>query len=94
MRALSLRQPWADAVLFGGKTLENRVAWRNSHFRGSFLIHASKGMTRAEYDDVLRFLDERRIEWRPKPFADIVRGGIVGRACVVGTVAVASNAVA
>jgi hypothetical protein len=39
MKALSLIQPWADAVLFLGKTIENR-RW-NTNFRGRFLIHAS-----------------------------------------------------
>ncbi len=49
MKALSLRQPWAHAVLYYGKTLENR-RWSTT-FRGEFLIHAAKGMTRDEYDD-------------------------------------------
>ncbi len=39
MKALSLIQPWADAVLFLGKSIENR-RW-NASFRGRFLIHAS-----------------------------------------------------
>lgn len=85
-RGLSLRQPWCDAILYGGKRIENRVGWRTSHFRGPFLLHAAKGMTRDEYDDVLRFLDDRKIEWRPKPFGEIVRGGIVGAAHVGGVV--------
>lgn len=38
MKALSIRQPWAWAILHGGKDVENR-SWRTQH-RGSLLIHA------------------------------------------------------
>jgi hypothetical protein len=38
--ALSLKQPWAFAVLCLGKDVENRT-WR-SRFRGRVVIHASK----------------------------------------------------
>ncbi|MBI2043661.1 ASCH domain-containing protein [Candidatus Pacearchaeota archaeon] len=40
MKALSLKQPWAELVLGGKKKIELRK-W-NTHFRGRFLIHASK----------------------------------------------------
>lgn len=53
MKALSLRQPWANAVLHLGKTIENR-RW-NTSFRGEFLIHAATGMTDDEYDDAKSF---------------------------------------
>ena len=51
--ALSLRQPWAWLVVHGGKTLENRK-WR-THRRGPFIVHASKGMTVAEYEGAVAF---------------------------------------
>ena len=38
--ALSIQQPWAWAIVNGGKTIENRT-WR-TRFRGAFLIHASQ----------------------------------------------------
>ena len=38
MKALSIRQPWAYAVLMLGKNVENRT-WR-TEFRGRVLIHA------------------------------------------------------
>ena len=38
--ALSVRQPWAWALLFGGKDVENRT-WSTRH-RGRIWIHASK----------------------------------------------------
>lgn len=86
MKALSVRQPWVDAILYGGKRIENRD-WKNSNFRGEFLIHASKGMTREEYADVVDFMTARKeLAWRPKPIDQLVRGAIVGRAKVVGIV--------
>jgi len=40
MKALSLKQPFAELVVSGIKTIELR-RW-NTHFRGDFLIHSSK----------------------------------------------------
>lgn len=40
MKALSLKQPFAELILQGKKKIELR-RW-NTHFRGEFLIHASK----------------------------------------------------
>lgn len=40
MKALSLKQPWAELILRGKKKIEIRK-W-NTKFRGRFLIHASK----------------------------------------------------
>lgn len=40
MRALSIRQPWAWAIVQGLKDIENRT-W-NTKYRGPFLVHASK----------------------------------------------------
>lgn len=40
MKCLSLKQPYAELIVSGKKTIELR-AW-NTKFRGQFLIHASK----------------------------------------------------
>ncbi|MBI4150903.1 ASCH domain-containing protein [Candidatus Woesearchaeota archaeon] len=40
MKALSLKQPWAELVVSGKKTIETRT-W-NTSFRGTFLVHASR----------------------------------------------------
>lgn len=40
MKALSLKQPWAELVVSGKKKIELRK-W-NTCFRGEFLIHASR----------------------------------------------------
>ncbi|NYZ79855.1 ASCH domain-containing protein, partial [Candidatus Micrarchaeota archaeon] len=39
MKALSLRQPFAEYVVSGTKTIELRT-W-NTNFRGKFFVHAS-----------------------------------------------------
>ena len=84
MKALSVRQPWAWLILNAGKDIENRD-WSTT-FRGRFLIHASKGMTRDEYlggADLLAHID-RRI-FLP-PFEQLERGGIVGMATLADCV--------
>ncbi len=83
MKALSLRQPWAHAVLYGGKRIENRLAWKNSSFRGPFVIHAAKWMTRAEYDDARAFTGTMCTY--PDP-TKLVFGALVGRAYVVDVI--------
>lgn len=79
--ALSVRQPWAWAIVQGGKDVENR-AWRTSHpallFRGRVAIHASSVMTQREYkeaSDIIRILAGRC----PAP-------ALLERGCVVGSV--------
>lgn len=42
MKALSIQQPWATAIIHFGKDIENRT-WRTK-YRGRFLVHASKGV--------------------------------------------------
>ena len=39
MKAVSIRQPWAWAIIHAGKDIENRK-W-NTHLRGTFAVHAS-----------------------------------------------------
>jgi hypothetical protein len=95
MKALSIRQPWAWAILHAGKDVENRD-WqpRNPglHFRGEFLIHASGNMTRSEYEDFIAFAHDvsLRIPFPPGHtvplFGDLQRGGIVGKARVIDVV--------
>ena len=40
MKALSIKQPWAELILEGKKTIEIR-SWKTKH-RGYFIIHSSK----------------------------------------------------
>ncbi len=88
--ALSIRQPWAWSIINLAKDIENR-SWPTK-FRGRFLIHASKGMTRDDYEDGLltaRAASRLRpkIEDRIFPgLAGFERGGIVGVAEIVDCV--------
>ena len=90
MRALSIRQPWASLILKAGKNIENRD-WPTK-YRGRILIHAAKGMTRAEHEDAIAFAvaaikaDPRNADATKRTtlrdlgfaFDDMQRGGIVG----------------
>lgn len=40
MKCLSVRQPWADLIVYGERLIEIRC-WKN-YYRGPLLIHASK----------------------------------------------------
>ena len=75
MKALSIRQPWAWLILFGGKDIENRDWVTN--FRGRFLIHAAKGMEAHEYNSARDFLMDLIPVTLPRP-EDLPRGGVVG----------------
>ena len=72
MKALSILQPWAWAILNLGKDIENRH-WR-THFRGRFLIHTGKGFDSSGAE----WLASRFPGRVPPPHYD--RGGIVGSA--------------
>ncbi len=89
MKALSIRQPWAWLIVNGHKDIENRT-W-STRVRGEILVHASAGMTRAEYDDVEEMLwlgkgfqeaDAIRLPEREK----LKRGGIVGKVTIADCV--------
>ena len=77
--ALSVRQPWAWAIIHAGKDIENR-SWKHGNpglkFRGRVAIHAAKGMTRDEYEDGADWI--RRCGARCPHAADLWRGGIIG----------------
>ena len=84
MKALSIRQPWAWAIVHAGKDIENR-SWSTS-YRGPVLIHAAKGMTRDEYESFAGFY--RMVTGStclPAPSA-LNFGGIIGRAEIVDCV--------
>lgn len=84
MKALSIRQPWAWLILNAGKDIENRD-WP-TRFRGRFLIHASKGMTRDEYDYAFDPLWRMGATLQLPSFGELERGGIVGEADLVDCV--------
>jgi len=75
MYAISIRQPWAYAILFLGKDVENRK-WK-TNFRGRVLIHASKRFDNEGWEYILeRFPNFSGILAAQKDIAPM--GGIVG----------------
>lgn len=86
-KALSVRQPWAWAILFAGKDIENRSWQAVNHgltVRGEIAIHAAKGMTRQEYDDAAHFMASLGVECPPA--RDLWRGAVIGVVEVVDVV--------
>lgn len=73
MKALSVRQPWAWAILHAGKAHENRT-W-TARYRGPLLIHASATMTE---EDVADFTDALEADPRLRAAVDAA-GGITVR---------------
>lgn len=67
MKALTIRQPWAWAILHAGKGIENR-SWTTS-YRGPLAIHAA--VTYAAKAKLPRGV-------RPPPREDLPSGAIVG----------------
>lgn len=93
MRCLSVRQPWAWLLIFGGKNIENRD-WYTGH-RGPLAIHAAKGMTKVEYYSAIDFVSrfDRATAMRV-PYWDsprLVRGAIIGTVDQVDCVGVSDS---
>lgn len=90
--AISVRQPWAWGIIYGGKLLENRSAAAIKYMAplcGRRAIHAAKGMTRDEYESARDFMRELGVEC-PAP-AELQRGGIIGSVDVTGVVSESEN---
>ena len=68
MKCISLKQPYAELLARGKKTIETRK-W-NTNFRGPFLIHASKNVN-MEACSALGF-DENKL----------IKGAIIGKAFI------------
>ena len=73
MKALSIKQPWAWAIVNGPKFLENRT-W-DTKFRGRFLVHAGLKVDHAG----IEFCRKLHLKL-PESFET---GGIVGEATLV-----------
>lgn len=85
--ALSVRQPWAWAIIYAGKDMENRgwKRWKREwKHRGRIAIHAAAGMTRDEYLEAADFMAELGVKC-PTP-TELVRGGIIGSVEIVDNV--------
>lgn len=80
MKVITVRQPWAWAIIHGGKDVENRSRNIVGSYRGPVAIHAALAVT-DDYDLAKRTCDELVpvSEWdRP-----LHRGAIIGTVDVV-----------
>lgn len=85
--ALSVRQPWAWAIIHGGKDVENRgrrAINMGGMKPGRIAIHASKGMTREEYEGARRTMEKIGVDC-PRP-DQLMRGGVIGSVTVTDIV--------
>lgn len=85
--ALSIRQPWAWAIVHAGKDIENRSSFAVTKAPMKPLpisIHAAQGMTQAEYEDAVEFMARIGIAC-PRPDV-LVRGAVIGEAEVTAVV--------
>lgn len=94
MKALSIRQPWAFAILHSGKTVENR-SWPTK-YRGPLAIHAGVAVDTNINDEwidyILRSAMQRGMPHERLPrAADLPRGGIVGVVDVVDCISESSS---
>lgn len=87
--ALSVRQPWAWAIIHAGKHLENRSAASVKHMPrtpGMLLaIHAAKGMTRDEYESARHTMQRLCNVECPRPDA-LIRSAVIGFVRYVDTI--------
>jgi hypothetical protein len=75
MRALSIRQPWAELIILGHKTIEVRS--KRTHLRERVFIYA--GLNRIEPAEEARIAQEYGID-----VASLPRGVLVGSIDIVG----------
>jgi len=81
--ALSIRQPWAWAIIHAGKNIENRT-W-HTLYRGPVLVHASRG--RSSPDEwTAAFALVRKFGCFTKTPPDFPQGGIIGQVEIVDCV--------
>ena len=86
-KALSVRQPWAWAIIHAGKDVENRSWQAVNHglkMRGRIALHASSGLGKAEFEDARAFIESLGISCPPP--SDLERGGIIGSVEVIDVV--------
>jgi hypothetical protein len=87
--ALSIRQPWAWAILNAGKDIENR-SWSGVNpglrFRGRVAIHAAQGMTKGEYEDAREWIDATAYTIPCPDASALIRGAVCGAVTVTDVV--------
>ena len=84
MKAVSIHQPWAWAILFAGKNVENRT-WR-THHRGPLLVHAARSRRSYDQQDAALWPGLYGVEL--PAWEELTTGAILGVVEVVDCVAI------
>lgn len=83
MKTLSIRQPWAWAIIHTGKDVENRT-WKTK-LRGDFLVHASKKFDNEGYKWIKNNAKKLGLSNIPEK-KQFELGGIIGKVKLVDCV--------
>lgn len=76
MRALTVRQPWAWAIIHGGKNIENRT-WQTKH-RGDLAIHTAQQVDTAGVAVVAELSEPPLFPWPTDVNPTAVFGAVIG----------------
>src|SRR5690349_22078817 len=82
MKAISIRPPWAWAILHAGKDIENRT-WK-TNYRGPMAVHASGNMSRPYYEQAVEEIKKVAPRAKVPPFEEMARSAIVGVVEIAG----------
>ena len=58
-KGITVRQPWAYAIIHAGKTIENR-SWPTK-LRGTVAIHAGQALDHQTIDEFFELIDQRHL---------------------------------
>ena len=79
MRAITVRQPWAWAIVHGGKDIENRTRNIAGAYRGPVAIHAAQAEADNAPDDLwMRHATYYAPRVPPASPVNSVRGAVIG----------------
>jgi hypothetical protein len=84
MKALSIQQPWAWAILYFGKDIENRSWPLPKNIHGRILIHAGKKYDKDGKSYIKDMFGQRNPIYIPPH--ECLCGGIVGSVSIYGCV--------
>lgn len=83
-KAISVQQPWAWAIIHGGKDVENRT-WK-TNYRGPLLIHAGKTFDWQEYQWIMGRKNYFSLKKKlPQPY-EFFKGGFIGAVNIIACV--------
>jgi hypothetical protein len=85
VRAISIKQPWAWAILHAGKRIENRTRrdpWYSAIGK-TVLLHASAQQTRRDWLDAASYIRATPGGDKLGPMGSLPMGGIVGSCCIL-----------